>query len=121
MTDKVIQFKRILHSTESLDKTIELLQTNLKSALQDGEPLVCSYGELVDGEPKTRFLLAIGTPQGVHIMPAFRNTLEIDSFISSRSSQGKLIDQISEESDFIITMGTDGKSKFTIKDDLKNI
>lgn len=116
-----IQFKRILHSTESLEKTIELLQNNLEDDLKAGEPLVCSYNETVNGEDKTRFLLAIGTPLGVHIMPTFRNTLEIDSFISSRSSQGNLIDQISEESDFFISLGTDGKTKFTIKDDLKNI
>ena len=116
-----IKFKRILYSNESLEKTIELLNNNLNPSLQDGEPLICSYQETINGETKTKFLLAIGALGEVHIIPAFRNQQDINEFISSRSEQGNLIDQISSESDFVISTGTDGKTKFTIKDNLKNI
>lgn len=116
-----IQFKRILYSNKSLEETINLLNNNLNPPLQDGEPLICSYQETINGETKTKFLLAIGALGEVHIIPAFRNQQEINEFISNRSEQGNLIDQISLESDFVISTGTDGKTKFTIKDNLKNI
>ena len=116
-----IQFKRLLYSNKSLEETITLLNNNLNPPLQDGEPLICSYQETINGETKTKFLLAVGALGEVHIIPAFRNQQDINEFISSRSEQGNLIDQISSESDFVISTVTDGKTKFTIKDNLKNI
>lgn len=108
-----IQFKRILNSEKSLKDTITALNTQLEPALQEGEPIICSYKE---GEIK-RFLVAVGTNDGVRIIPSFKNEQEINEW----SAGIKLEDQISEESDFIISTGSDGKLKFNIKDDLKNV
>ena len=112
-----IQFKRILNSEKSLEDTVIALNTKLDPPLQDGEPILCSYKE---GAIK-RFLIAVGTNEGVHIIPSFKNQQEIDEFIKSRSTDINLADQISTESDFIITKDSEGKLKFNIKDNLKNI
>lgn len=114
-----IQFKRILNSEKSLEDTIIALNTKvqLDPFLQAGEPILCSYKE---GEIK-RFLIAVGTNDGVRIMPSFKNQQEIDEYIKSRSTGINLADQISRDSDIEITTGSDGKLKFNIKDDLKNI
>lgn len=112
-----IQFKRILNSEKSLEDTIIALNTKLDPPLQEGEPILCSYKE---GEIK-RFLIAVGTNDGVRIMPSFKNQQEIDEYIKNRSTGINLADQISRDSDIEITTGSDGKLKFNIKDDLKNI
>lgn len=112
-----IQFKRILNSEKSLEDTIIALNTKLDPPLQEGEPILCSYKE---GEIK-RFLIAVGTNDGVRIMPSFKNQQEIDEYIKNRSTGINLADQISKDSDLEITTGSDGKLKFNIKDDLKNI
>ena len=112
-----IQFKRILNSEKSLEDTIIALNTKLDPSLQAGEPILCSYKE---GEIK-RFLIAVGTNDGVRIMPSFRNEQEIDDYIKSKSTGINLVDQISKDSDIEITTGSDGKLKFNIKDNLKNV
>ena len=112
-----IQFKRILNSEKSLEDTIIALRTQLNPPLQEGEPILCSYKE---GEIK-RFLIAVGTNDGARIMPSFKNQQEIDEYIKSRSTGINLADQISKDSDIEITTGSDGKLKFNIKDDLKNV
>lgn len=112
-----IQFKRILNSEKSLEDTVIALNTLLNPPLQEGEPILCSYKE---GEIK-RFLIAVGTNDGVRIMPSFKNQQEIDEYIKTRSTGINLADQISRDSDIEITTGSDGKLKFNIKDDLKNI
>lgn len=112
-----IQFKRILNSEKSLEDTIVALNTKLDPPLQEGEPILCSYKE---GEIK-RFLIAVGTNDGVRIMPSFRNEQEIDDYIKSKSTGINLADQISKDSDIEITTGSDGKLKFNIKDNLKNV
>lgn len=112
-----IQFKRILNSEKSLEDTIIALNTKLDPPLQEGEPILCSYKE---GEIK-RFLIAVGTNDGVRIMPSFKNQQEIDEYIKNRSTGINLADQISRDSDIEITTGSDGKLKFNIKDDLKNV
>lgn len=83
-----IQFKRILYSNRSLEDTINLLNDEkyFNPPLQDGEPLICSYQETINGETKTKFLLAIGALGEVHIIPAFRNQQEINEFIDSKSA-----------------------------------
>lgn len=108
-----IQFKRILNSEKSLDDTIDALNTRLNPPLQEGEPIICSYKE----EDVKRFLIAVGTNDGVRIIPSFKNEQEINEW----STGINLEDQISKESDFIISTGSDGKLKFNIKDDFKNI
>lgn len=112
-----IQFKRILNSEKSLEDTIIALNTKVQSDpfLQAGEPILCSYKE---GEIK-RFLIAVGTNDGVRIMPSFKNQQEIDDYIKSKSTGINLADQISMDSDLEITTGSDGKLKFNIKDELK--
>ena len=110
-----IQFKRILNSEKSLEDTIIALNTKLDPPLQEGEPILCSYKE---GEIK-RFLIAVGTNDGVRIIPSFRNEQEIDDYIKSKSTGINLADQISKDSDLEITIGSDGKLKFNIKDELK--
>lgn len=112
-----IQFKRILNSEKSLEDTIIALNTKLDPPLQEGEPILCSYKE---GEIK-RFLIAVGTNDGARIMPSFKNQQEIDEYIKSRSTGINLADQISRDSDIEITTGSDGKLKFNIKDNLKNV
>lgn len=112
-----IQFKRILNSEKSLEDTIIALNTKLDPPLQEGEPILCSYKE---GEIK-RFLIAVGTNDGVRIMPSFKNQQEIDDYIKSKSTGINLADQISKDSDIEITTGSDGKLKFNIKDNLKNV
>lgn len=112
-----IQFKRILNSEKSLEDTVIALNTKLDPPLQEGEPILCSYKE---GEIK-RFLIAVGTNDGVRIMPSFKNQQEIDEYIKSKSTGINLADQISKDSDIEITTGSDGKLKFNIKDDLKNV
>lgn len=112
-----IQFKRILNSEKSLDDTIDALNTRLNPPLQEGEPIICSYKE---GEIK-RFLIAVGTNDGARIIPSFKNQQEIDEYIKSRSTGINLADQISKDSDLEITTGSDGKLKFNIKDNLKNV
>lgn len=112
-----IQFKRILNSEKSLEDTIIALNTKLDPPLQEGEPILCSYKE---GEIK-RFLIAVGTNDGVRIMPSFKNQQEIDEYIKSKSTGINLADQISKDSDIEITTGSDGKLKFNIKDNLKNV
>lgn len=112
-----IQFKRILNSEKSLEDTIIALNTKLDPPLQEGEPILCSYKE---GEIK-RFLIAVGTNDGARIMPSFKNQQEIDEYIKSRSTGINLADQISKDSDIEITTGSDGKLKFNIKDNLKNV
>ena len=112
-----IQFKRILNSEKSLEDTIVALNTQLDPPLQEGEPILCSYKE---GEIK-RFLIAVGTNDGVRIIPSFRNEQEIDDYIKSKSTGINLADQISKDSDIEITTGSDGKLKFNIKDNLKNV
>lgn len=112
-----IQFKRILNSEKSLEDTIIALNTKLDPPLQEGEPILCSYKE---GKIK-RFLIAVGTNDGVRIMPSFRNEQEIDDYIKSKSTGINLADQISKDSDLEITTGSDGKLKFNIKDNLKNV
>lgn len=112
-----IQFKRILNSEKSLEDTIIALRTQLNPPLQEGEPILCSYKE---GEIK-RFLIAVGTNDGARIMPSFKNQQEIDEYIKTRSTGINLADQISTDSDIEITTGSDGKLKFNIKDDLKNV
>lgn len=112
-----IQFKRILNSEKSLEDTIIALNTKVKldPFLQAGEPILCSYKE---GEIK-RFLIAVGTNDGVRIMPSFKNQQEIDEYIKTRSTGINLADQISMDSDLEITTGSDGKLKFNIKDEFK--
>lgn len=114
-----IQFKRILNSEKSLEDTIIALNAKVESDpfLQAGEPILCSYKE---GEIK-RFLIAVGTNDGVRIMPSFKNQQEIDEYIKSKSTGINLADQISKDSDIEITTGSDGKLKFNIKDNLKNV
>lgn len=112
-----IQFKRILNSEKSLEDTISALNIQLNPPLQEGEPILCSYKE---GEIK-RFLIAVGTNDGIRIMPSFRNEQEIDDYIKSKSTGINLVDQISKDSDIEITTGSDGKLKFNIKDNLKNV
>lgn len=112
-----IQFKRILNSEKSLEDTISALNIQLNPPLQEGEPILCSYKE---GEIK-RFLIAVGTNDGIRIMPSFRNEQEIDDYIKSKSTGINLADQISKDSDIEITTGSDGKLKFNIKDNLKNV
>lgn len=112
-----IQFKRILNSEKSLEDTVIALNTLLDPPLQEGEPVLCSYKE---GEIK-RFLIAVGTNDGVRIMPSFKNQQEIDEYIKTRSTGINLADQISKDSDLEITTGSDGKLKFNIKDNLKNV
>lgn len=112
-----IQFKRILNSEESLEDTIDALNTRLNPPLQEGEPILCSYKE---GEIK-RFLIAVGTNDGARIMPSFKNQQEIDEYIKTRSTGINLADQISKDSEIEVTTGSDGKLKFNIKDNLKNI
>ena len=112
-----IQFKRILNSEESLEDTIDALNTRLNPPLQEGEPILCSYKE---GEIK-RFLIAVGTNDGARIMPSFKNQQEIDEYIKTRSTGVNLADQISKDSEIEVTTGSDGKLKFNIKDNLKNI
>jgi hypothetical protein len=111
------QFKRILNSEKSLEETIIALNTKLDPPLLNGEPLLCSYKE---GDIK-RFIIAVGTNEGVYITPSFRNQQDIDDFIKNRTTGINLADQISTESDFIITKDSEGKLKFNIKDNLKNI
>lgn len=113
------QFKRVLDSEKSLEDTIIALNAKVESDpfLQAGEPILCSYK---DGEIK-RFLIAVGTNDGVRIMPSFKNQQEIDEYIKSRSTGINLADQISKDSDIEITTGSDGKLKFNIKDNLKNV
>lgn len=113
-----IQFKRILNSEKSLEDTIIALNTKvqLDPFLQAGEPILCSYKE---GEIK-RFLIAVGTNDGVRIMPSFKNQQEIDEYIKTRSTGINLADQISKDSEIEITTGSDGKLKFNIKDEFKN-
>lgn len=115
--NSTIQFKRILNSEKSLEDTIVALNTKLDPPLQEGEPILCSYKE---GEIK-RFLIAVGTNDGARIMPSFRNEQEIDDYIKSKSTGINLADQISKDSDIEITTGSDGKLKFNIKDNLKNV
>lgn len=110
-----IQFKRILNSEKSLEDTIIALNTLVEPPIQDGEPILCSYKE---GEIK-RFLIAVGTNDGVRIMPSFKNQQEIDEYIKTRSTGINLADQISMDSDLEITTGSDGKLKFNIKDEFK--
>lgn len=114
-----IQFKRILNSEKSLEDTINALNAKINSDpfLQSGEPILCSYKE---GEIK-RFLIAVGTNDGVRIMPSFKNQQEIDEYIKSKSTGINLADQISKDSDIEITTGSDGKLKFNITDNLKNV
>lgn len=112
-----IQFKRILNSEKSLEDTVIALNTLLDPPLQEGEPILCSYKE---GEIK-RFLIAVGTNDGARIMPSFKNQQEIDDYIKTRSTGINLADQISKDSDLEITTGSDGKLKFNIKDNLKNV
>lgn len=112
-----IQFKRILNSEKSLEDTIIALNSKLDPPLQEGEPILCSYK---DGEIK-RFLIAVGTNDGARIMPSFKNEQEIDEYIKSRSTGINLADQISKDSDIEITTESDGKLKFNIKDDFKNV
>ena len=112
-----IQFKRILNSEESLEDTIDALNTRLNPPLQEGEPILCSYKE---GEIK-RFLIAVGTNDGARIMPSFKNQQEIDEYIKTRSTGVNLADQISKDSEIEVTTGSDGKLKFNIKDNLKNV
>ena len=112
-----IQFKRILNSEKSLEDTVIALNTLLDPPLQEGEPILCSYK---DGEIK-RFLIAVGTNDGIRIMPSFKNQQEIDDYIKTRSTGINLADQISKDSDLEITTGSDGKLKFNIKDNLKNV
>lgn len=113
-----IQFKRILNSEKSLEDTIIALNTKvqLDPFLQAGEPILCSYKE---GEIK-RFLIAVGTNEGIRIMPSFKNQQEIDEYIKTRSTGINLTDQISKDSEIEITTGSDGKLKFNIKDEFKN-
>ena len=112
-----IQFKRILNSEKSLEDTIIALNSKLDPPLQEGEPILCSYK---DGEIK-RFLIAVGTNDGARIIPSFKNEQEIDEYIKSRSTGINLADQISKDSDIEITTESDGKLKFNIKDDFKNV
>ena len=112
-----IQFKRILNSEKSLEDTIIALNSKLDPPLQEGEPILCSYK---DGEIK-RFLIAVGTNDGARIMPSFKNEQEINEYIKSRSTGINLADQISKDSDIEITTESDGKLKFNIKDDFKNV
>ena len=114
--NSTIQFKRILNSEKSLEDTIDALNTRLNPPLQEGEPIICSYK---DGEIK-RFLIAVGTNDGVRIIPSFKNQQEIDEYIKTRSTGINLADQISKDSEIEITTGSDGKLKFNIKDELKN-
>ena len=112
-----IQFKRILNSEKSLEDTVIALNAQLDPPLQEGEPILCSYK---DGEIK-RFLIAVGTNDGARIMPSFKNEQEIDEYIKSRSTGINLADQISKDSDIEIITESDGKLKFNIKDDFKNV
>ena len=112
-----IQFKRILNSEKSLEDTIDALNTRLNPPLQEGEPILCSYKE----EEIKRFLIAVGTNDGARIMPSFKNQQEIDEYIKTRSTGINLADQISKDSEIEVTTGSDGKLKFNIKDNLKNI
>lgn len=112
-----IQFKRILNSEKSLDDTIIALNSKLDPPLQEGEPILCSYKD----EEIKRFLIAVGTNDGARIMPSFKNEQEIDEYIKSRSTGINLADQISKDSDIEVTTESDGKLKFNIKDDFKNV
>lgn len=115
--NNTIQFKRILSSNKNLSDTIVAIKNNLNPPLEDGEPLICSY---LEGGLK-RFLLAIGTPSDpdnpIRILPTFRNEQEIYAYANGGIN---LKDQISTDSDFSV-IEENGKLKFIIKDDLKNI
>lgn len=114
MENKTLQFKRNLSFGGSLQEAIQKI-TDLQ--LQVGEPLLCSYND----NGSTKLILAFGVGDGnVRIIPAFNDYNEIINFIKNNNVEINLKEQISDESDFLISTGNDDKLIFKIKDNLKN-
>ena len=111
-----IQFKHVVNYEGSFASAIK----NIKSlGLKPGEPLLCSYKE---GD-KQRWFLSIGTLlQGqpeVKVFPAFDDIDDFIKFVESKLNvkiDFDLTEQISEESDVIASVDSEGKTVLKIKE-----
>lgn len=118
--NNIIQFKRVLEHSGTLDEAVYNIHNRLvddngeKLTLLPGEPMLCSY--LEDGA--TKYLLAIGIGGGnFTIIPAFNDTEAIYNFLNNSSG----LDNISDDSDIEVTYDENGLAVLKVKDSLKNI
>ena len=111
-----IQFKHVVNYEGSFAAAVK----NIKSlGLKPGEPLLCSYKE----DDKQRWFLSIGTLlQGkpeVKVFPAFDDIDDFIKFVESKLNvkvDFDLAEQISEESDVVVTVDSEGKTVLKIKE-----
>lgn len=113
-----LQFKRVFNYTGSFDDALYNIKNRLNPALEDGEPLICSYTE--DGI--TKYFLAIGAGRGkVVVHPTFND--QSDFIASIKKYAGvDLSNMISDESDINVTLDNNtNKYVFKLKDNVLNI
>lgn len=97
-----------------MDKALYNIRTKLSPALQEGEPIICSYYE----DDKVNYFLAIGLNDGkVRVFPSFENQSDFVAFIR-RYAGNDLFEMISEDSDFTLELDSNNRYIFKIKEDI---
>ena len=110
----LLQFKRVFSYRGSMDKALENIKTKLSPALQEGEPIICSYFE----NDQAKYFLAIGMNGGrVRVFPSFENQSDFIAFIRKYAGND-LFEMISDESDFSIELDSNNRYIFKIKNEL---
>ena len=111
-----IQFKHVVNYEGSFADAVKNIKT---LRLQPGEPLLCSYRE----NDKQRWFLSIGTVfQGkpeIKVFPAFDDVDDFIKFVEAKLNvkvDFNLAEQISEESDVVASIDSEGKTVLKIKE-----
>lgn len=114
----ILQFKRVFNYTGSFDDALYNIKNKLNPALEDGEPLICSYTE--DGV--TKYFVAVGSGSGKCVVyPTFADQSDFIASIKKHAGTD-LANMISDDSDFTITLDKNtNKYVFKIKDNIANI